>query len=466
MATKKLPLHSSDLKKLSPDEVEKALKELTPKQLKYLNYNWEFWARPEQLAPEGDWNIWFINAGRGFGKTRAGVEWVRSLVKQGHKRIAAVASTNSDIERVMVKGDSGFLACCSPEDKTKTGGKMGYPEWSPTKRTLTWANGAKVEFYSAEEPERLRGPQFSAAWCDELAAWNKDQDTWDMLQFCLRLGKHPRVCITTTPKPTKLVRKIIKDPKTHVTIGSTFDNKDNLAATYIESIRDMYEGTRLGKQELYAELLEESEGALWTTEILDNCQIDREEVPNLNRIVVAVDPATSANKESDMTGIVIAGVDVNGHGYVLGDFTARLSPQGWAQEAITLYKHFMADRIVAERNQGGDMVKRTFEVEDDTVPVKLVHASRGKYARAEPISALYERGLVFHVRNPESIPNKDSNGKLDELETQMRTWEPLGSIGSPDRLDALVWALTELMLNGAQVPAIHLRYKDAKGVAA
>jgi len=358
----------------------------------------------------------------------------------------------------MVKGESGLLALCSKYDKTHKGKDMGFPEWSPTKRTLTWDNGAKVEFYSAEEPERLRGPQFSAAWCDELAAWKKDEDTWDMLQFCLRLGKHPKVCVTTTPKSTKLVRKLLKDPKTHVTVGSTFDNEANLAGTYLTAVREQYEGTRLGRQELYAEVLEENEGALWTTDTIDSCQVDRDKVPTLTRIVVALDPAVTSNAESDMTGIVVAGVDVNGKAYILGDYTDRLSPQGWAAKAIELYHQFEADRIVAEVNQGGDMVKHTIHGEDETVPLKMVRASRGKYARAEPVAALYERGLVHHVRNQEDGAN------LNELETQMRTWEPLGSIGSPDRLDACVWALTELMLNGYSKPQLKLVYSSNKGL--
>jgi len=447
------------LRDLPPAKAKEVLSKLSKKQAEELKSNWQFWGRPEQMAPLAtDWNVWFINAGRGFGKTRAGVEWVREQVKLGHKRIAAVASTNSDIERVMVKGESGFLNCCSKLDKTYKGVEMGYPLWSPTKRSLVWENGAKVEFYSAEEPERLRGPQFSAAWCDELAAWNKDQDTWDMLQFCLRLGKHPRICVTTTPKPTKLVRTILKSPKVVITSGSTFDNSANLADTYLTAVKEQYEGTRLGKQELYAEVLEEAEGALWTTETLDACQIDRKDLPHLNRIVVAIDPAVTANAESDMTGIVVAGIDINGKGYILGDYTDKLSPQGWAAKAIKLYHEYQADRIVAEVNQGGDMVKQTIHGEDPTVAYKAVRASRGKYARAEPISALYERKLVHHVRNPSDGAN------LEELEVQMRTWEPLGSIGSPDRLDAMVWALTDLMLNGWAKPELKLAYSNAKGL--
>ena len=448
------------LRQLPAPKVKKLFEELGPLKTEELKHDWNFWARDNQLEPDGsEWNTWFINAGRGFGKTRSGVEWVRENVKRGCKRIAAVASTNSDIERVMVKGESGFLSVCWKGDKTYAGKKMGFPEWSPTKRTLTWENGAQVQFFSAEEPERLRGPQFELAWCDETAAWNKDIDTWSMLQFCMRLGKHPRIMVTTTPKPTKLIRQILKDPKTVVTTGSTFDNSANLAGTYLKAVKEQYEGTRLGRQELYAEVLEEAQGALWTTAMLDEASVKHEAVPDLSRIVVALDPAVTSNAESDMTGIVVAGIDVNGIAYVLGDYTDRLSPQGWASKAIELYHQYQADRIVAEVNQGGDMVKTTIHGEDETVPYKAVRASRGKFARAEPISALYERGLVKHVSNP---PDGSS---LNELETQMRTWEPLGSIGSPDRLDALVWAITDLSLNGYSKPKLTLAYSSAKGLS-
>jgi phage terminase large subunit-like protein len=264
--------------------------------------------------------------------------------------------------------------------------------------------------------------------------------------------------VTTTPKPTKLMRYLLKHPKATISTGSTFDNAENLAGTYLEAVKVAYEGTRLGRQELYAEILEEAEGALWTTETLDNALYepqDRDDfIRSLQRIVVSVDPAITANAESDMTGIIVAGIDVNGAGYILEDATERLSPQGWASKAISLYNKYSADRIVAERNQGGEMVRRTLEAEDETVPIRLVHASRGKYARAEPISALYEQGKVKHLRG------------LDELETQMRTWEPLGSIGSPDRLDACVWALTDLMLHGVLKPTLQLAYKPAKGLVA
>ncbi len=453
-----ISLHADDLREMGKDVAE-VLQQLDPKKAEELRFNYRFWARPEQIPSEsGDWNIFLALAGRGWGKTWAGAQWCREQVKLGKRRIMAVAPTNADLERVMVKGESGFLAICWAGDKTYKGVHMGYPEWSPTKRTLSWANGATVTFYSSEEPERLRGPQGDAAWLDELCAWNKDRETYDMLQFCLRLGKHPRIFITTTPKPTKLLREIVKNPKTLTVKGSTFDNSANLADTYLEAVKAQYDGTRLGRQELYAEVLDESAGALWTREMLEECEIDVEDTvefsKTLLRIVVAVDPAVSSNAESDMTGIVVAGMDINGVCYVLEDATDRLSPEGWAAKAIDLYHKYGADRIVYERNQGGDMVKYTFKTVDETVPLKAVHASRGKYARAEPIAALYERGRVKHVRG------------LDELETQMVTWEPLGSSGSPDRLDAMVWSITELALKGISRPELNLAYSDAKGLTA
>ena len=457
MSKNGLPIHADDLRAMGED-LEGILTQLPPHKAEELMYNWHFWAREQQIAPESDWNTWFINAGRGFGKTRAGVEWVRNKVIQGHKRIAAVASTNSDIERVMINGESGFLARCWAGDKTIKGVPLGKPQWSPTKRLLTWENGAYVQFFSAEEPERLRGPQFEAAWCDELAAWNRDRDTWDMLQFCLRLGKHPQICVTTTPKPTKLVRDILKNSKTVVTYGSTFDNSANLAATYLEAVKSQYDGTRLGRQELYAEILDEASGALWNRQTLVECEIDVDNpvefAETLARVVVSVDPAVSSNAESDMTGIIVAGMDINGICYVLQDATDRYTPEGWAAKAIELYHQYGADRIVAERNQGGEMVRYTFKTVDETIPIKLVHASRGKFARAEPVSSLYERGRVKHVKG------------LDALEDQLVQWEPLGNIGSPDRLDAMVWSITELALKGIAKPELNLAYSDAKGLMA
>lgn len=458
MTLKKRPITADTLRALPSSEVKKLFEQLGPAKTEELKHDWNFWARDNQLEPEGDWRTWFLNCGRGFGKTRTGVEWVREQVKLGRKRIAAVAATNSDIERVMVKGESGFLNVCWKGDKTYRGGKMGFPEWSPTKRTLTWENGAKVEFYSAEEPERLRGPQFEIAWCDELAAWNKAEETWSMLQFCLRLGKQPRVVVTTTPKSTSLVRRLLKEPSTTITTGSTFDNSANLAKTYLQAVSEQYEGTRLGRQELYAEVLTENEGALWTADMIDRCQISRVDLPELARVVVSVDPAVTSNVESDMTGMIVAGIDINGKGYVLGDYTFKGSPEQWATKAVDLYYKHGASRIVYESNQGKDLIPSLFKTIDPNLPLRGVHASTAKIARAEPISALYEQNKVFHVRDPED------GATLVDLETQMTTYEPLGRQKSPDRYDALVWALTDLMLKGVVKPKLTLAYSSSKGL--
>jgi phage terminase large subunit-like protein len=440
------------LRDLPDEEVAAILKELGPKKAEELRHDWGFWARPEQLEPEGSWNIWVALAGRGWGKTRAGAEWVRHRIRSGDKIVHCVAPTKGDVRRVMVEGDSGLLSVCWSGDETYRGKHIGYPVWSPTNNSLTWENGSKAVFFSAEDPERLRGPQAYSAWCDELCAWRNAQDTWDMMMFGLRLGKHPKVFVTTTPKTTKLIRTILDDEKTTISTGSTYDNAANLADTFLDAVRKTYEGTRLGRQELYAEILDEASGALWNRTLLAKCEIEKDEVPQLSRIVISIDPAVTANAESDMTGIVVAGIDVNGIAYVLEDHTGRYTPQQWASKAIQLYRDHMADRIVAERNQGGDMVRHTLHTEDETVPVKLVHASRGKMARAEPVSALYEQSKVKHVRG------------LNDLEDQMVQWEPLGSIGSPDRLDALVWALTDLSLNGYAKPQLKLAYSSAKGL--
>ena len=443
---------ASLLRDLPDEEVADILKQLGPKKAEELQHDWGFWARPEQLEPEGNWNTWVALAGRGWGKTRAGAEWVRHRIRSGDKIVHCVAPTKGDVRRVMVEGDSGLLNVCWSGDETYRGKHIGFPVWSPTNNSLTWENGSKAVFFSAEDPERLRGPQAYSAWCDELCAWRNAQDTWDMMMFGLRLGKHPKVFVTTTPKTTKLIRTILDDEKTTISTGSTYDNAANLADTFLDAVRKTYEGTRLGRQELYAEILDEASGALWNRTLLAKCEIEKDEVPHLNRIVVSIDPAITANAESDMTGIVVAGIDVNGTAYVLEDHTGRYTPQQWAAKAVQLYKDHMADRIVAERNQGGDMVRHTLHTEDETVPVKLVHASRGKMARAEPVSALYEQDKVRHVRG------------LNDLEDQMVQWEPLGSIGSPDRLDALVWALTDLSLNGYAKPQLKLAYSSAKGL--
>jgi len=393
----------------------------TPEKLKKLEYAWWFNAREKQELPGGLWRIWLILAGRGFGKTRTGAETIREQVDKGNaKRIALVAPTSADARDVMIEGESGILSVC-PE--------WNRPTYEPSKRRLTWPNGAIATAYSADEPERLRGPQHDFAWCDELAAW-RYPEAWDMLQFGLRLGDDPRAIVTTTPKPTVLVKELVRNPNTRMTKGSTYENKSNLADAFFEAIIGKYEGTRLGRQELNAEILDDNPDALWQRKDIDDHRVSS--IPELIRIVVGVDPAATSKSGSDDTGIVVAGIDKRSHGYVLGDYTCHTTPQKWAQEVIAAYHKHSADRIVGETNNGGEMVEHTLRTVDPGIPFKAVHASRGKQTRAEPISAYYEQGRIHHV------------GSFPALEDQMCDWVP-GVSDSPDRVDALVWALTELL---------------------
>lgn len=396
-----------------------------------LKWEWKFWARPNQLPPEGNWNTWLVMAGRGFGKTRMGAEWVRGLA---HKfpgcRIALVAETAADARDVMIKGDSGLLNCDPTLDEDC---------WSPTNRCLTWPNGTKAYTYNGTTPDQLRGPQHHFAWVDELAKFEYLQDAWDQLQFGLRLGEHPQCLVTTTPRPLPLIKKLVADPDTVVTNGSTLDNAANLAKNTVKQLYERYGGTRLGRQELEGEILGDIPGALWKREDIDANRL-REAPDDLERIIVAVDPATSNEEGSDETGIVVVALarDSEGHarGYVLEDGTIKGSPEEWARKSVQLYRKYNADRIVAEKNQGGDMVASVIKAVDRTVPLSLVHATRGKVVRAEPISALYEQGRVHHV------------GRHDKLEDQMCVFSVdsfrSGNMGSPDRVDALVWGLTEI----------------------
>jgi predicted phage terminase large subunit-like protein len=364
-------------------------------------------------------------AGRGFGKTRSGAEWVRAQVGAGTaKRIALVAPTAADARDVMIEGESGLLAIAPSDDR---------PLYEPSKRRLSWPNGAVATLFSADEPERLRGPQFDAAWCDELAAWRYPA-AWDNLMMCLRLGEHPRVVVTTTPKPVRLVRALLKSPDCVVTRGTTRENARHLAPSFLAAIVKQYEGTRLGRQELEAELLEDVPGALWTRDAIERARVAT--APVLRRVVVAIDPAASSGESADETGIVVAGLGEDGHGYVLDDLSGRYRPHEWAARAIGAFRKHAADRIVAETNNGGEMVEATLRTVDGNVPYKPVHASRGKIARAEPVAALYEQDRVHHI------------GAFPSLEDQMCTFVAGVAAGqsSPDRVDALVWALSELMV--------------------
>ena len=401
---------------------------LDPEQIEAVMHDWRLWRRPKQITPEGNWRVWLILAGRGFGKTRTGSEWVREQVEAGNaKHIALVGATAADVRDTMIEGESGILSIF-PDGKR--------PRYEPSKRRITFHNGAMATSYTADEPDRLRGPNHDLAWCDELAAWRYPQ-AWDMLIFGLRIGKHPQALVTTTPRPTKIIRDLVKRKGNDVVVthGSTFENKTNLAASFFQEIIERYEGTRLGRQELHAEILDDVDGALWNRDMLDDARVT--EMPDLKRIVVAIDPAVSSHEGSAETGIVAAGVDEAGHGYILEDVSKRGTPLEWANEAVAAYNRLKADRIVAEANQGGDMIRHTLNTVDKNIPLRLVHASRGKRVRAEPIAALYEQHKVHHV------------GSFPDLEDQLCSWGPDVS-ASPDRLDALVWALTELMIDGAR----------------
>lgn len=419
------------LASLSLPEREEFLNSLTPVEKAKLLHHWEFWARPNQLEPDGDWNTWLVLAGRGFGKTRMGSEWIRKIAERNPGcRIALIGETAADARDVMILGDSGLIAC--DPNLTKD-------SWSPTNRRLTWPNGTQAWVYNATEPDQLRGPQHHFAWVDELAKFRYIQETWDQCQFGLRLGAHPKCLVTTTPQPKKLIKRLVEDPDTYVTRGSTFDNAGNLARPFLKQIQERYGGTRLGRQELEGEILGDIPGALWSRGDIDDNR-KREAPVDMDRVIVAVDPAASSEEGSDENGIVVVGLarDADGYarGYVLEDATLRGTPEEWARQAVRMYRKWSADKIVAEKNNGGEMVSSVIKAADRSVPVKLVHASRGKITRAEPISALYEQGRIHHV------------GMFDELEDQMCTFSidvvRNSSEGSPDRVDALVWGLSEV----------------------
>lgn len=470
--------------------VQEQLNRLDPRELDNLRHRWHFWARPNQIAPGGNWTFWLLLAGRGFGKTRTGGEWVNERVEKGvAKRIALVGPTAADVRKVMVEGESGILNTAPPWNR---------PIFEPSKLQLTWPNGAIAQMFSAEEPERLRGPQCDTFWADEIAAWKRMQETWDMLQFGFRLGSDPRGCITTTPKPVPIVKQLVFDDmdmpeekrkdgwqgQTAVTRGSTYDNKANLAPKFYQTVVTKYEGTRLGRQELEAEILEDMPGALWNRKSLDLNRIGgvppfpsilivdetappgtpsefqkidvlrraakaiTERVPeDLSRIIVAVDPNASNDEGSDEIGITVHGKGLSGRGYLLADCSMRGSPNEWASTAILAHDAFNADRIIGEANQGGNMVQYTIESaakalkkeglrSSDFVGITLVHATRGKVTRAEPVSSLYEQNRITHVGT--------HTGLEDQMCLFTSDFDRKAMGYSPDRVDALVWGFTHL----------------------
>jgi len=416
--------------------LDEALVGLSARDLERLLSAWEFTARDDQWPPVcaqggGAWTVWLIMGGRGAGKTRSGAEWVRGMALGlpgfSHKpvgRIALVGETAADVRDVMIEGVSGLLSIHARDER---------PLWEPSRRRLAWPNGAMAQAFSAEDPESLRGPQFGGAWLDELAKWRKPEETFDMLQFGLRLGDHPRQVVTTTPRPVPILKRLLADPKTAVTRAPTQANARHLAADFLERIVTRYAGTRLGRQELLGEMVEERANALWTRDMLDAGR--RDTAPPLRRIVVAIDPPASSHARADACGIVAAGIDADGIVHVLEDAslsTAR--PAAWARVAVALYHARDADDLVAEVNQGGDMVGAVIGEADASIPVRQVRATRGKYLRAAPVAQLYEQGRVHHI------------GAFPALEDEMCAFGPNGLENgrSPDRLDALVWAITAL----------------------
>ena len=409
-----------------------------------LPWLWEVWAAPHQLPPQGqDWQVWVCLGGRGAGKTRAGAEWVRAQVEGARpedpgraRRVALIGETIDQAREVMVFGDSGLMACCPPDRR---------PEWEAGRRRLVWPNGAVATLHSAHEPESLRGPQFDAAWADELGKWKRGQEAWDMLRFALRLGAAPRAVVTTTPRDRRVLRDLVAAPSTVVTQAPTEANAAWLAPSFLTEVRRLYGGTRLGRQELDGVMLREVEGALWTGAMLGAARV--RSAPDLDRIVVAVDPPVTGHRGSDACGIVVAGVVTQGppqdwRAYVLEDATVKAaSPRVWAEAAVAALRRHGADRIVAEVNQGGDLVAAVIRQVDPMVPYRAVRAARGKGARAEPVAALYEQGRVKHC------------GDLAALEDEMcrMSLQGFDGRGSPDRTDALVWAITALMIEPAAV---------------
>ena len=413
------------------------IRRLTPQDATDLEHYWPFWARPQQRAPAGPWRTWFIRAGRGFGKTRSLSEWIRERVDSRKMRCGAlVGRTAPDVRDTLIEGVSGILAVFPSHQR---------PLYEPSKRRVTFYTGAVCHLYSADEPDTLRGPNIDTAGCDELAAW-KYPDAWDQLQLTLRSGANPQACIASTPRPTDLVKSILADPETVQTTGSTYDNATNLAPSFLRYVLRKYEGTTLGDQELRAKLLTATPGALWVRAEINTHR--RASAPHLVRIVVAVDPAATSGDDADDTGIVVIGIDARGEGYVLEDVTCHLSPDGWARAAVEAYQRHRADAIIGETNNGGEMVGLTIQTVAKSMGVSVnyhsVHASRGKQARAEPVSALAQQGRLHHV------------GVLAALEDELCTWVPGVTKASPNRLDALVWGATELMLMGSQTADLRL----------
>jgi len=412
--------------------------DLTDEECTQLLYDGDFLLRDQQMLPDGDWNIWIIICGRGWGKNFSLSHNTKKLIREdGYERVAFVAPTTRDVNKTMVMGESGLLNAYGPWEQ---------PNHVPSNTRVYCENDATIDLFESFSPDRIRGGNFDLAVLDEWCAHKDPQYVMDMMSMALRHGTKPRMIITTTPRPIKPLIKLLKDAEDPangivITRGGTYDNKENLPPMFLQQIKRTYEGTKIGRQEIYGEVLELNEGAMFKQEDIDATRIKTfDEIKDkLTRIVVAIDPAVTNNENSDETGIIVAGKDKEGHAYVLYDGTLKGSPDEWGKEAVRLYHKYRADRIIAEVNQGGDMVERVITTIDKRVPYKAVRATRGKQVRAEPCAALYEQHRVHHVGN-----------KFIKLEEQMCEWIP-GQGDSPDRLDANVWSLTELMLGKGMV---------------
>jgi phage terminase large subunit-like protein len=431
------------------EERERLFNSLTAREQANLEYDWEFWSRPNQRPPEGDWDIWLLLSGRGFGKTRTGAEYLRLRQAQGYSRMIMVADDAKDARDIMIEGESGLLSIYP---------KSECPRYIPSQAKVEWPNGATAILYSASDPDSLRGPQGDTAWVDELGKWKRhyQRKAWDNLMFGMRLGRDPRVVVSTTPTPTDVVKALVAQAKAGgrviVTGGATHENLENLAPTFARQVMQ-YDGTRIGRQELYAELLDDVPGALWTALMLSRARVDPAILPHFARIVVAVDPAVSATESSNETGIIVVGSFENTltrtmDAVVLEDVSGKYSPEAWARAVDKAYVRWHADRVVAEVNQGGDLVEANLRQVDRSIPVKQIHAKRGKYLRAEPVATLYEQDRVKHA------------GLFPELEAQMSEWVP--GEDSPDRLDALVHGITDLVIEGAPVRTVILASPNSK----
>ena len=430
MSTNQSP--AARLAALPPNERERVLAQLNGETAQAVLYDWSFWARPDQLPPPGSWRYWVLRGGRGGGKTRSVAEWVRNGVESGTRRaVGLVGPTMDDVRKFMVEGPSGLLSVAPPWARTV---------YEPANHRLMWPNGAMAYTFSSEEPDRLRGPNLDAAWCDELCSFENLESVWTTLNMAVRLpgprGDRAQIVISTTPRPLQLFKEILADPATVTTRSKTSDNAPNLDRETVAYLHRKYAGTTLGRQELDAEILDDSEGALWNRGLIDKNRVEPRTAPRFyDRVVVALDPAVSYGPQSDETGIVAAGLlRDKGEAHVIEDRSGRTSPQGWARAAIELAHRHLADCVCYEQNVGGRLVESVIRQFDRNVRLRAVHAKRGKALRAEPVVALYEEGRVKHV------------GVLAALEDQMCEWEPDSGMGSPDRLDALVYAITELLV--------------------